>query len=505
MKITSAAAGVLILIIFLTSCGLITINDGDNNPVNAEESETSAQANGMETVPFETYITSPETPSKPVEEIDYKAVAQKYVDNLISRDLEKLPIIITATDMPTFVPQDTSNLVYNTRIERNQMVEKKYNIKILAMEYDADSIFQYTKYSVSSGEYYTDIIAVPSTSLGRFYAEGLLMNLNSLPFTDYTAEYFDTEAMNQMIAGHGLYGAVGELNKNIDYYYVIYFNKTLLSSLNLENPYDLVYDGEWTLDKFREMALAAADIDGKYGHGSSASFENYIDMFYLTTGNHYFSIELDKTAVPIYSNTETENFIAKMKNLLSNDNTIFEGKYAPEKARDAFYNGDLLFYADRLFVTNWFVDMEDDWGILPYPKLDKSQREYYTYTDETLPVVAVPSNSSNIENIGLYLQAANAASYGHTNEVYYTLLQRDVIRDNDSLNMLDYITGANGKGKLTMDFAHMFGQAYSYIAEGTYKALRSAVNNNYSIATLFKNHYNTLISRNAVNFPNSPK
>ena len=38
---------------------------------------------------------------------------------------------------------------------------------------------------------------------------------------------------------------------------VIYFNPALIDSLGLENPYDLVNDHKWTLDKMTEMAAAA--------------------------------------------------------------------------------------------------------------------------------------------------------------------------------------------------------------------------------------------------------
>ena len=49
--------------------------------------------------------------------------------------------------------------------------------------------------------------------------------------------------------------------------HVVIYNKTMVSDLNLESPYDLVKGNKWTLDKMIEMAKAAvndADNDGKY-------------------------------------------------------------------------------------------------------------------------------------------------------------------------------------------------------------------------------------------------
>ena len=45
--------------------------------------------------------------------------------------------------------------------------------------------------------------------------------------------------------------------------YTIYFNKDIVTECGLENPYELVYNKEWTVDKFISMAEGAtADLDG---------------------------------------------------------------------------------------------------------------------------------------------------------------------------------------------------------------------------------------------------
>ena len=40
--------------------------------------------------------------------------------------------------------------------------------------------------------------------------------------------------------------------------YVIFFNKQMVSDFGLDNPYQLVYDGKWTIDAFDKMARAAS-------------------------------------------------------------------------------------------------------------------------------------------------------------------------------------------------------------------------------------------------------
>ena len=64
--------------------------------------------------------------------------------------------------------------------------------------------------------------------------------------------------------------------------YCFYFNAELISSLQLEDPYQLVRDGKWTMDQLLEMSAAATfdlngdgnfDANDRYGLISQADSE----------------------------------------------------------------------------------------------------------------------------------------------------------------------------------------------------------------------------------------
>ena len=45
--------------------------------------------------------------------------------------------------------------------------------------------------------------------------------------------------------------------------FAMYFNQRLVEDFNIENPYDIVDNGKWTLDKVAEIAaVTSQDIDG---------------------------------------------------------------------------------------------------------------------------------------------------------------------------------------------------------------------------------------------------
>lgn len=53
---------------------------------------------------------------------------------------------------------------------------------------------------------------------------------------------------------------------SLDYYYapcVIAFNQRLIDEHQIENPYDMVLDGKWTIDKFGEITKGVSqDLNG---------------------------------------------------------------------------------------------------------------------------------------------------------------------------------------------------------------------------------------------------
>ena len=88
-----------------------------------------------------------------------------------------------------------------------------------------------------------------------------------------------------------------------DFTNAILFNKNMLSSLNLENPYELVDSGKWTFDVCAEMAKAAvqdANGDGQmtkddiwgFAGRSNSLLPNFI------AGARQRMVEIDSDGIP---------------------------------------------------------------------------------------------------------------------------------------------------------------------------------------------------------------
>ena len=121
----------------------------------------------------------------PVQLQDNFAIANQYLEALTADDFGGVAVNIMTSDASIFMPESAGNPVDNARIERNEMVEEKYNTRIIAIDTPVSEIYANTRLAVMSGDYYTDLIAVPQNWLGSFAMSGLLLNLRSLPFTNY--------------------------------------------------------------------------------------------------------------------------------------------------------------------------------------------------------------------------------------------------------------------------------------------------------------------------------
>jgi hypothetical protein len=84
--------------------------------------------------------------------------------------------------------------------------------------------------------------------------------------------------------------------------------------------------------------------------------------------------------------------------------------------------------------------MTADFGILPHPKYDENQTEYYNGTAHVVPIFAIPITNPDPERTGIFIDALTALSATTITPAYYTIsLEGKFTRDEDSIEMLDII------------------------------------------------------------------
>ncbi|MBR5452512.1 MAG: hypothetical protein IKV54_00395, partial [Clostridia bacterium] len=137
-------------------------------------------------------------------------------------------------------------------------------------------------------------------------------------------------------------------------------------------------------------------------------------------------------------------------------------------ARDMFASGNLLFAALHLRYAESlaFRNMQDEYGILPVPKYDERQDDYYTYAHDQYSVFMVPKTVEDPEMCGAVLEAMAYESYRTVQPTYYDMvLKGRYANDPQSRKMLDNIT-ANVK----VDPAWIYGKVLSQPAADVFRS-----------------------------------
>lgn len=461
-----------------SSCGFIVWNDGkETTESNESVADTDSAVQTENEADRDQVNTIPTTPA------DEARIRLSVMPN---RHLNAESVIIATADNITVCPDNSeTDPVIRARADAVLAVEEKYSTSIVTVTGTPAEILNSAREAHNAEMFYADIMAVPLTELGAFYAEDILANLYSLPYIDYSAEYFDADITAAAIAGDGLYAVSGDANLNPDYLSCVYFNRALAEEYIGEDIYALVKDGTWTWDRFAEFSKLTEDIDGLYGHGSLSDKQSYIDIAASSAGINYVSNEINTVPYVNYldnkDSSPARSFVETLRDLF-----VDSGTYTKKTGTDAlglFINQSMLFMTDRLYVTEWLSDSSFEWGILPLPKYDESQENYISPLSVDSPVFCVPMATRSYEISSVILESLNVAAYNYTTDVYIEKCTDYFLRDNNSILMLEIICDT-----ASADFAHMYASAVSSLKNATYGAVYRAATTRSTLDALYRNY-----------------
>ena len=134
--------------------------------------------------------------------------------------------------------------------------------------------------------------------------------------------------------------------------------------------------------------------------------------------------------------------------------TILDTNKDSNLQRSIFIEGRALFLQATIsYIPIYLRGMQDDFGVLPFPKYDEAQENYHCIISTGLtPAVSIPITNPNPSQAGLILEAMAYYSVDTVTHAYYDLsLNSRYIRDDESSEMFD-IMFANS----VYDFGYIF-------------------------------------------------
>ncbi len=190
----------------------------------------------------------------------------------------------------------------------------------------------------------------------------------------------------------------------------------------LENPYDLVDSGNWTLDTMLAMMDAVdADIDGNgemswedlYGAALSAE-----DAFPLLYGAGVRISFRDDYGLPLLTCSTDETFyntFTKIAQQLYSDSPYVYDTEVNEavgiSSQDMFLERHSLFYITDIGSLGNLRDMDDEFGVLPIPKGTVYQEDYISYLPGDVSALGVMITGRNLLRTGIVLENLAAEGY----------------------------------------------------------------------------------------------
>ena len=452
------------VLLSLDSCGFIVVNDISSRGTQSGANEEGGE--GDETAkPSTGYV-------KYTNRTDAKAAADAYLDSLPARDYDGAVFFTVTPTKAYFAPDDTETVLSRLVVQRNAEVSEKLNITMLTDEIAADSLLKQLDNAIASGSFLTDLLLIPFGQVGIFKATNTLLNMRSAPFFDLNQPFFYEESSESTSGGYATYAVAADATVSPSDFSAVYFNRTVLEIAGVE-PADLyrsVTEGKWTWDRFL-TAIEAVNATGGVNSVSAESLSERVpDLVFYSCGNEFILTGTRKVPVIGYTARTAKGAMDILEKLYADENARL--REYPE-AVNGFAEGASAFHLEYLYAMSWLTNSAADWGILPLPKENETAERYRTLMPPEAQVFAIPKNHTNAEIPAIVLSALCAASDGYIYDAFVDYNMLNVLRDNDSVNMLDLILDTPA-----FDFAVAFGGAFPAVANATYKLVRKCAATN---------------------------
>ena len=363
--------------------------------------------------------------------------------------------------------QEGAPQVLNDQIKlRNELVEDKFNVVIDEIRTESSqtmvTLIRDAVYS-SLDDY--DIVMPYIPDAATLAAEDALYLLNDFEYIDLTNPCWDQNAVNSLSINNKNYYATGDISLlSLACTHALVFNKDLVKEFSLDDPYQLVNDGQWTIDKLQEMAKkVTADIDGTTGMSNTDRYGflingNFVTSMYIGSGHSLTGKDKDdlpyiqiieevETAAPIFNKifelVNDETATGRIDDTAGSyySSAVAGGGTCWSAATESVANKLALFRSMAIIDIIDLGEFECNFGILPAPKFSVEQDDYHSFVSTLYATcVAIPSSAPDSEMSSIIAQAMCEASTETTKNAYFeVILKLRKIQDNESEAMLDKI------------------------------------------------------------------
>ena len=373
---------------------------------------------------------------------------------------------------------------------RNARISDRFNVKFFCERNSAPNNLPKTMATAGTMDYHV-VGLYDYQSYYPINAQAVLNWLDT-PHVDLSKPWHNKLANDDATVNGYLYTICSDLAiTSMTYTHAFFTNLPMAADFGYaaSDLYGLVKEGKWTIDLFSTMIESMyvdANGNGKSDiandrYGFAYQVTNPADVWFNAFGGHYTGRAEDGSVTVDFMGDKT---VAELETLLKlhYENPGYAKLTTQYDEEKWFLDQKTVFAPMRFYAAfSKLREMDAAYTMLPYPKWDEEQQEYYTNADDKFTVFCLPTPSYGaIEFIGVIFEALCAESYKTVFPVYYDVaLKGKYSTDADTADMVELIMA----GRL-FDFSFQFGET---VFQRIPYMFRDCINdNNPNIASKFK-------------------
>ena len=354
-----------------------------------------------------------------------------------------------------------SDPVNDSIFERNKAVEQRLNIKINSIlddSGDASVVVNKVATAVKAGTQEYDLAATACYTTLPEVQNGTFVNLRNTQYLDFDKPWW-TQGFNEVMEyNDAQYVATGDaLISTYRFAFVTVFNQDLFTDARQPFLYEYVEDGTWTLDKqislvplfHRDNGNNVQDDQGDvygFASGGMASIDAYWSSCQLdiirkdADGVYEVVLDMDRLhgaaekILALFHSTDGASRIFEPHGMGAEHDDI----------RELFASGYSAMATLRIIELerSSMRNMAQKFGVVPMPKYDENQTDYYTLLQDQLTVFTIPVTvtGDRLDQISAVIEAMASTSYRIVRKAYYeTTLRTKIVQDPQSADMMERV------------------------------------------------------------------
>ena len=365
-------AGILILLILCTA----VVACGCNETAKTNETTATDTHNSDETTAKEitAYDFLPKTTYK----------GEKFVVVTPDAGTRYLPGQIMTTEA-------TGDIIMDAAYDRNRLVEEKLEIEIEHIEIVAASYYANLKTNIMAGDSTYDLAAAFLRPLATLAVEPLFLDISYLPYLNLVQPWYSQANDAMKILGRQTLFFSDYTCITLSCTYGMFYNYDLADKYGVTGVQETAMSGGWTIDKLlTSIKGVTTDVngDGVLDENDQFGIGFYGDLTYAANdigttmqyGMGQFTTKLDSEGLPVLDllTERSVTIVEKLNQLVWGGECFAKFKDNVENVMLFAQNQIMFFVCIIMHAPNYMRDMTDDYKVLPLPKFDENQKEYYT-------------------------------------------------------------------------------------------------------------------------------